>query len=92
MRRVVRLSVGVGVLLGGLVLVLPGSPAAAIPIFPGNPGTLQVTFDNTGSPWVQHGSCVPWAWVRSEWTPAQGRVPTPAARCSFTPASSTANR
>jgi hypothetical protein len=36
-------------LLCGL-LVVPSGTAGAIPIFPGNPGNLQVIFDNTGEP------------------------------------------
>ena len=44
-----------GVLTGGLVFVLPASPASAIEIFPGNPGNLQVTFDNTGRPGFNTG-------------------------------------
>ncbi len=32
----------------------PG-PAGAIPIYPGNPGNLQVTFDNTGEPGFNTG-------------------------------------
>ena len=45
-----RQLVAVGMLAGGLVLTMPASPAGAIPIFPGSPGNLQVTFDNTGAP------------------------------------------
>ena len=42
-------------LLCGL-LVVPAGTAGAIPIFPGNPGDLQVTFDNTGEPGFNTGS------------------------------------
>ncbi len=57
MRWLPRASVVCALLTGGLVLVLPASPAGAIPIFPGNQGDLRVSFDNTGRARVQHGSC-----------------------------------
>ena len=41
-------------LLCGL-LVVPAGPAGAIPVYPGSPGALQVTFDNTGEPGFNTG-------------------------------------
>ena len=42
-------------LLCGL-LVVPAGTAGAIPVFPGNQGNLQVTFDNTGNPGFNTGT------------------------------------
>ncbi len=54
MRWLTRMSVGLGV-LGGLVFVLPASPAGAVPIFPGSQGNLSVIFNNTGRPGFNTG-------------------------------------
>jgi hypothetical protein len=50
-----RQLVALGLLAGGLVLAMPASPAGAIPVFPGNLGNLQATFDNTGAPGFNTG-------------------------------------
>ena len=55
MQKIVRQLV-LTALLAGLVLAWPNTPTAeATEIYPGNPGNLQVTFDNTGAPGFNTG-------------------------------------
>ena len=56
-RRKYGVLVAFGLLCG--LLVVPAGTAGAIPIYPGNPGDLQVTFDNTGEPGFLTGPAVP---------------------------------
>ena len=53
--RVGKHALAIVLVAGAAALAMPASPAQAVPVFPGNPGHLRVTFDNTGAPGFHTG-------------------------------------